>query len=73
MEDNQGFVIYNTFLKGYFSNDEHFVSKLSGAKIFTDDGTCKWKMKKISTMYKEVESFDEKNLEIKKVSVQIIE
>lgn len=74
MEDNQGYVIYNSFLKGYYSSEgDYFVKKISGAKIFQDEGVCKWQMKKISTMYKEVESFDEKNMEMKKVTVQITE
>lgn len=73
MEENHGLVIYNKMLKSYFSHDGNFVGRIASAKTYYDRGICQWELNKIANTYKEVESYNADNLEIKKVSVQLID
>lgn len=73
MENNTGHVIVNSYLKGVLDKDDRFSSNLALAKIFDNETQCKTEIAKVSKQYKEVEAYHENNMEIKKVSISIVE
>jgi len=73
MENNTGYTIFNSYLKGFLDKDDLFSSNLSIAKIFDNEMQCKTQITRVSKQYKEVEAYNENNMEIKKVSIAIIE
>lgn len=69
--EHTGFVVYNTFLKGYLNHDMCFSEKLAFAKIQSDECKCRTDIAILAKLYKDVPSFDEVNMEIRKVEVTI--
>lgn len=72
MEPTIGLVIYNSLLKGYLGHDKCFSSNLKHVLIFDNEAQCNTEMDKMSKLYKEVTSYKLENMEIKKLSLQII-
>lgn len=70
--ENTGYVIYNTFLKGYY-NEDCFTEKLILATIFTDEAKCRTTIVKLETLYKEVPAYEASNMVIKPVVITIQE
>lgn len=73
MENNKGYTVFNSYLKGFLDKDDRFSSNLAIAKIFDNETQCKTEIAKVSKQYKEVEAYHENNMEIKKVSISIVE
>lgn len=71
--ENIGYVLYNKFLKGYLTDDKYFTSDLVSAKINTDKVRCNTDIGIISKQYKEVESYNPENMEVRKVCITIVE
>lgn len=70
--ENTGYVIYNTFIKGYF-NEDSFTEKLVLATIFTDEGKCRTAIAKCASLYKEVPAYEASNMVIKPVVITVQE
>lgn len=73
MEPTIGLVIYNSLLKGYLEKDKWFSSNLKHVLVFDNEAQCKTEMEKLSRLYKEVEAYKLENMEVKKLSLQIID
>lgn len=73
--EEQGFVIKNNYFKtlnAYYSANGDF-KVLHKAEIFTDEVSCQMAIMKICHTYKDVESYQRENLEMKKVTIKVIE